>query len=147
MLGQVGTTAEACRLRGAISDLTPDKLILQEAARGDFRAPHGVDAASTMYERRWICPSGACVAFSQHSSTQRKTPCGAENELALTEDMVGLAKQYGRYGYDRVTALLHAAHHLRRSSFEKRRCRNLCFTLGIRRIANLTMEDGAGGRG
>ncbi len=36
-------------------------------------------------------------------------PCGADDEQALTGDIVALAKQYGRYGYRRVTALLHAA--------------------------------------
>jgi putative transposase len=33
-------------------------------------------------------------------------PRGADDEQALTEDIVALAKQYGRYGYRRVTALL-----------------------------------------
>jgi transposase InsO family protein len=36
-------------------------------------------------------------------------PCGADDEQALTEDIIVLAGQYGRYGYRRVTALLHAA--------------------------------------
>jgi putative transposase len=31
---------------------------------------------------------------------------GADDEQALTEDIIALAKQYGRYGYRRVTALL-----------------------------------------
>ena len=50
-----------------------------------------------------------CRVLGQHRSTQRKVPCGADNEQALTEDVVALARQYGRYGYRRVTALLHAA--------------------------------------
>src|SRR5207342_1227641 len=33
--------AENSRLRKAISDLTLDKLILQEAAKGNFKAPRG----------------------------------------------------------------------------------------------------------
>ena len=33
-------------------------------------------------------------------------PRGADDEQALTEDIIALAKQYGRYGYRRVTALL-----------------------------------------
>ena len=40
---------------------------------------------------------------------QRKVPFGADDEEALTEDIIALARQYGRYGYRRVTALLHAA--------------------------------------
>ena len=47
--------------------------------------------------------------LGQHRSTQRKVPCGADDEEALTEDIIALARQYGRYGYRRVTALLHAA--------------------------------------
>lgn len=47
--------------------------------------------------------------LGQHRSTQRKVPFGADDEEALTEDIIALARQYGRYGYRRVTALLHAA--------------------------------------
>lgn len=47
-----------------------------------------------------------CRVLGQHRSTQRKVPRGADDEQALTEDIVALAKQYGRYGYRRVTALL-----------------------------------------
>ena len=46
-----------------------------------------------------------CRVLGQHRSTQRKTPRGADDEAALTEDNVALARQYGRYGYRRVTAL------------------------------------------
>jgi putative transposase len=49
------------------------------------------------------------IMLGQHRSTQRKVPFGADDELALTEDIIALARQYGRYGYRRVTALLHAA--------------------------------------
>jgi putative transposase len=47
--------------------------------------------------------------LGQHRSTQRKIPRGADDEQALTEDIIALAKQYGRYGYRRVTALLRSA--------------------------------------
>lgn len=53
-----------------------------------------------MSERR------VCRVLGQHRSTQRKVPHGADDEQALTEDIIALAKQYGRYGYCRVTALL-----------------------------------------
>lgn len=36
-------------------------------------------------------------------------PCGADDEQALTDDIIALAKKYGRYGYRRVTALLRDA--------------------------------------
>ena len=50
-----------------------------------------------------------CSVLGQHRSTQRKVLCGADDEEAPTDDIIALAKQYGRYGYRRVTALLHAA--------------------------------------
>jgi len=51
----------------------------------------------------------ACAVLGQHRSTQRKAPRGAEDEAALTADIVELAKRYGRYGYRRITALLRGA--------------------------------------
>ena len=40
---------------------------------------------------------------------QRKVPRGADDEQALTDDVVALARQYGRYGFRRITALLRDA--------------------------------------
>ena len=51
----------------------------------------------------------ACAVLGQHRSTQRKAPRGAEDEVRLTADIVGLAKRYGRYGYRRIAALLRDA--------------------------------------
>jgi hypothetical protein len=48
-----------------------------------------------------------CAALGQHRSTQRKPPRGRDDEAALTADIVGFARTYGRYGYRRITALLH----------------------------------------
>ena len=50
-----------------------------------------------------------CRVLGQYRSTQRKVPRGANDEQALTEDIIALARQYGRYGYRRVTALLREA--------------------------------------
>lgn len=51
----------------------------------------------------------ACRVLGQHRSTQRKIPCGREDEAALTADIVALATRYGRYGYRRIAALLRSA--------------------------------------
>jgi transposase InsO family protein len=51
----------------------------------------------------------ACRALGQHRSTQRKAPRGQEDEEALTADLVERARQYGRYGYRKITALLREA--------------------------------------
>jgi len=80
------------RLRRAVSDLTLDKLILAEAAKGNFFS-----------ERR------ACRVLRQHRSTQRKVPVGRPDEERLVADMIELTRQYGRYGYRRIAALLRDA--------------------------------------
>lgn len=49
------------------------------------------------------------MVLGQHRSTQRKLPRAADDETALTADIIALAKRYGRYGYRRITALLRAA--------------------------------------
>ena len=48
----------------------------------------------------------ACRVLEQHRSTQRKPPTQPDDEAALTEAIIELARQYGRYGYRRITALL-----------------------------------------
>jgi putative transposase len=57
----------------------------------------------TVSERR------ACRALGQHRSTQRKAPRGQEDEEQLTADLIELARQYGRYGYRKISALLRDA--------------------------------------
>ena len=44
--------------------------------------------------------------IGQHRSTQRRRPHGRPDEDALIAAIIGLASQYGRYGYRRITALL-----------------------------------------
>src|SRR3712207_9013279 len=51
----------------------------------------------------------ACRALGQHRSTQRKVPRGKEDEEQLTADLIELARQYGRYGYRKISALLREA--------------------------------------
>ena len=51
----------------------------------------------------------ACRVLDQHRSTQRKVARKADDEAALTADIVELARRYGRYGYRRIAALLRQA--------------------------------------
>ena len=51
----------------------------------------------------------ACRVLGQHRSTQRHVPRGREDEERLVADMIELARQYGRYGYRRLAALLRDA--------------------------------------
>jgi putative transposase len=56
-----------------------------------------------MTERR------ACRLANQPRGTQRYRAIRREDEDALTQEIVQLASQYGRYGYRRITALLKRA--------------------------------------
>ena len=47
--------------------------------------------------------------LGQHRSTQRHVPKGQDDEARLVSDMTELARQYGRYGYRRIAALLRDA--------------------------------------
>ena len=51
----------------------------------------------------------ACRVLGQHRSTQRRRPRGRADEDRLVADMIELARQYGRYGYRRIAALLRDA--------------------------------------
>jgi len=51
----------------------------------------------------------ACRTLGQHRSTQRKVPHGRSDEEQLTEDIIELARHYGRYGYRMVTGMLNNA--------------------------------------
>ena len=47
--------------------------------------------------------------LGQHRSTQRRIPRGRDDEDRLVAYMIELARQYGRYGYRRIAALLRDA--------------------------------------
>ena len=47
-----------------------------------------------------------CRTLGQHRSTQRKVPCGLSDEERLTEDIIALTKEFGRYGYRMIAGML-----------------------------------------
>lgn len=47
-----------------------------------------------------------CAALGQYRSTQRKVPAGRDDEQHLSSDIIELVRQYGRYGYCKIAALL-----------------------------------------
>ena len=57
----------------------------------------------------WWSPNDGHVALQQHRSTQRHVSRGGADEDRLVADMIELARQYGRYGYRRIVALLRDA--------------------------------------
>jgi transposase InsO family protein/transposase-like protein len=97
------------RLRRAVSDLTLDKLILQEATRGLLSPARRRACIEHVQEKLSISERRACAALGQHRSTQRKIPRGRDDEARLTNDLVELARQYGRYGYRKIAELLRRA--------------------------------------
>ena len=50
-----------------------------------------------------------CCVLGQYRSTQRRLLQGRVDEERLVADMIELTRQYGRYGYRRVAALLRDA--------------------------------------
>ncbi|MGB6389131.1 MAG: IS3 family transposase [Methyloceanibacter sp.] len=101
---------ENARLRKAVSDLTLDKLILQEAAPGKLLSPARRRACiEHVRHDLHVSERRACAALGQHRSTQRKVPRGPEDEERLTADIIELAGLYGRYGYRKIAALLRNA--------------------------------------
>ena len=60
-------------------------------------------------EQLGVSERRACRVLGQHRSTQRKTPQVCSDEERLVADMIELARQYGRYGYRRIAALLREA--------------------------------------
>ncbi|WP_156916806.1 IS3 family transposase [Leisingera aquimarina] len=98
------------RLRRAVSDLTLDKLILSEAAKGKLLSPSRRRACiDHVRSQIKISERRVCRVLGQHRSTQRRLPLGRADEDRLVEDMIELTRQYGRYGYRRIAALLRDA--------------------------------------
>lgn len=59
-----------------------------------------------MRQRLRVSERRACRALGQVRSSQRYTPKVIDDEAALTERIVEVASEFGRYGYRRVTAIL-----------------------------------------
>jgi transposase InsO family protein len=99
--------AENARLRRAVSDLTLDKMILAEAAKGNFQAPRVGGCALSTSGKRSRCPSVASARCSGSIAIRSaKVPHGPADEHQLVADIVELACQYGRYGYRKIAGLL-----------------------------------------
>jgi putative transposase len=58
-------------------------------------------------EKLRVSERRACRVLGQARSTQRRRPMVRDDEDALTRRIIELATCYGRYGYRRMTALLH----------------------------------------
>ena len=103
---------EKLRLRKAVSDLTLEAMILivGGAAGGsresDLRPSRRRLAVDHVREVLGVSERRVCRVLGQNRSTQRKPKVVVIDEAKLTADIIRLARQYGRYGYRRITALL-----------------------------------------
>jgi hypothetical protein len=93
-----------------VADLTLDKQILAEARAGKLLSPARRRACVEHIKRSWLFPSVApaarSVSIARHSARCR----GAETTRPhLRPTSLRLAREYGRYGYRKITALLRAA--------------------------------------
>lgn len=109
---------ENARLRQAVSELTrlscrrpQGETIEPRSAAALHRSHQGNDAG--------VRATGMpCARTAPIDAAQAATR--ADGEAALTEDIIALARQYGRYGYRRVTALLRdAGWHVNRKRVER----------------------------
>lgn len=60
-----------------------------------------------MLDRFGVSERRACRVLKQPRASQRYLPMVRDDELPLTKRIIELACMYGRYGYRRITALLH----------------------------------------
>ena len=63
-------------------------------------------AVEAVMEKLKVSERRACKVLEQPRSTHRKQKKEKLDEAELSEDIIKLAKDYGRYGYRRITALL-----------------------------------------
>ena len=62
-----------------------------------------------MRRRFSVSERRACRVLKQHRSTHRYVPKSRDDEDCLVQDMIERARQYGRYGYRRIAAMLRDA--------------------------------------
>ena len=92
------------RLCRAVSNLTLDKHILSEAAKGNHaRRRNCIDFVRRKFG---VCERRACRVLQQHRSTYRYVSKSGDDEDRLVQGMIELARQHGRYGYRRIAAML-----------------------------------------
>ncbi len=83
--------------------------------------------------------------LGQHRSTQRKAPRGREDEGRLVADIIELTRQYGRYGYRKIAALLRQAGWLLNDKRVERiwRCEGLKVPTKQPKRGRLWLNDGS----
>ncbi|WP_246410343.1 IS3 family transposase [Granulicella aggregans] len=101
---------ENSKLKRLVANLSLDNLVLKDFAFGKLLSPERRRiAADHAQQKHGMTERRACRLANQPRGTQRYHAIRREDEDALTQAIVQLASQYGRYGYRRITALLRRA--------------------------------------
>ncbi|MDP2661258.1 MAG: IS3 family transposase, partial [Dehalococcoidia bacterium] len=95
------------RLKRLVAELSLEKQVLKDVAGGKLLSPKRRRCAVERAERDYgMSERHSCRLLGQGRGTQRYSPIVRVDEDALTQAIVSLASEYGRYGYRRITALL-----------------------------------------
>ncbi|HEY5212638.1 MAG TPA: IS3 family transposase [Acidobacteriaceae bacterium] len=101
---------ENSKLKRLVANLSLDNLVLKDFAFGKLLSPERRRiAADHAQQKHEMTERRACRLANQPRGTQRYRAIRREDEDTLTQAIVQLASQYGRYGYRRITALLKRA--------------------------------------
>ena len=101
---------ENSKLKRLVANLSLDNLVLKDFASEKLLSPERRRiAADHAQQKHGMTERRACRLANQPRGTQRYRAIRREDEDALTQAIVQLASQYGRYGYRRITALLKRA--------------------------------------
>ncbi|WP_408833527.1 IS3 family transposase [Acidocella sp.] len=97
------------RLKRLVADLSLEKQILKDGCRGKLVSPERRrQAVAKIRETYHLSERRACRFLDHSRGTQRYVSQSRPDEDKLTQAIIALAGNYGRYGYRRVTALLQA---------------------------------------
>ena len=101
---------ENVRLKKLVADLSLDNQIFKRGVLGKLLSPakrrRAVNYVRERLGEERVSERRACRVLGQARSTQRREPVVREDEPLLVARMVGLACEYGRYGYRRMTTKL-----------------------------------------
>jgi transposase InsO family protein/transposase-like protein len=101
---------ENAKLKRVVAELSLEKQVLKDIAGGKLLSPERRrSAVEHAREKHELSERHACRLVQQWRGTQRYVPIQRVDEDALTQAIIRLASEYGRYGYRRITALLRAA--------------------------------------
>ena len=87
-------------------ELEPGEAGVEGHRGGKLLSPERRRNAVDHAQQQGMSERWACRVVKQPRGTQRYRPTQREDEDRLTQAIVVLAGQYGRYGYRRITALL-----------------------------------------